>query len=130
MVTDPLANVVLSKSETVMTELITVAASPSVNAKVLDTPSTGASFTETTLMKLVNTLLAVVPSVVANETERCVVAGFSLLLTYFTDRKAACHCVTVAIAPDEVRVNTPVVLLKIPPMLPNKAAFVVNTSES
>ena len=44
-------------------------------------------------------------------TVRAAVFGVSLVLVYVTERSAACHCPSVAVAPAELRFSTPVASL-------------------
>jgi hypothetical protein len=70
--------------------------------------TTGASFTAATLTVWVAAGLLVPPSLTTKLTVRLVVLGLSELFAYVTARNAACHSASVAVAPDEVSVSTPV----------------------
>ena len=104
MLTDALsslASVVVSKSDTTMLALTTVAASFSVYNKAPDsTPeSTGASFTGVTVTVRVTAELLASPSLITNDTTRsddvCVPVGSSDELEYVTSRSAVCHAAAV-----------------------------------
>ncbi len=49
---------------------------------------------------------------------------------YVTDRSALCHCASVAVAPEEVRVNRPVPALNAPTILPIVEPSFVNARTS
>ena len=55
--------------------------------------------------------LFLVPSLTTKLTVRVALLGVIALSVYVTARKAACHCASVAVAPLELSVSTPVPLL-------------------
>ena len=70
--------------------------------------STGASFTAVTLTVLVSVFESISPSFATKLTVRAAVLGASLEFAYVTARSAVRHSASVAVAPAEVRVSTPV----------------------
>ncbi|MGD1827540.1 hypothetical protein A203_19730 [Chromobacterium violaceum] len=64
-----------------------------------------------TVTVLVVAALFLLPSLTTKLTVRVAVLGVTALSVYLTARSAACHCASVAVAPLELSVNTPVPLL-------------------
>ena len=70
--------------------------------------SVGASLRATTATRQETELLAFTPSVATKATVRVAVAGASEEFRYVMARSVACHSASVAVAPAEVSVSTPV----------------------
>src|SRR3990167_1670148 len=107
-----LARVLLSKSVTVKplstTMGVLVTLLPSVKAVwPPEALVTGVSFTAVTETTLVPAVLLELPSLTTKLTVRLLVLGELELSVYVTERKAACHCATVAVAPAELRKSWP-----------------------
>lgn len=58
------------------------------------------------------------------------VLGASDVFVYVTDRSAACHCASVAVAPADVRVMTPVAMSYDAAMLPIVSPLLTNDNTS
>ena len=116
MATLALARVVLSRSDKVRPPStrtgMDAALSPAMKA-VLPPPTvtTGVCAVAATLTARCAGALFFVPSLTTKLTARTAVSGVMALLLYVTARRAACHCATVAVAPEDARVSTPVPLL-------------------
>ena len=115
--TVPLASVVLSRSDTVMplstATGVEVALSPAVKA-VLPPLAVAIgvwSVSATVTVLVAAVLVLLLPSCTWKLMVRVALFGVTALSVYVTARSAACHCATVAVAPLEVSVSTPVPLL-------------------
>jgi hypothetical protein len=75
-------------------------------------------------------LVLLTPSTAVKLIVRVALFGVTAVSVYVIDRSALCHCASVAVAPVEVSVNTPVAALYDAAMLPIVAPSFVNASTS
>ena len=108
--TSVLASPSVSLASTLVAPPTSVVAVPPSATVRLSATATGASLTAATVTTRVAALLLLAPSFTVKLRVRLAVLGVSELLVYVTARKAACHCASVALAPAELSVSTPVAL--------------------